>query len=231
MALNKDVRISLRLNIDRTNVTGLKELNAYFDKLGWTDNPNFHVGAAVVDSIVENPKHMSKSELVRLTMALKQSFNSSIISYEKTARDVLRRCFSEGYPFNRVANCAAESGMFIFDPLGNIYTCWEELGEVPNRIATYDDKGIKFNRDVVLQWLTRFPGAIEQCSTCQYALIHTSGCAKHARNTSGTMFSAACESFKEYFPQTLAQCYQEIEGKIFGRDEATHSIKHLPVIN
>jgi uncharacterized protein len=184
MALNKKVRVALRMNIDRTNINDLTSLDNYFNKLGWNDDPYFYSNAAVVESS-NNSNVIKHDELVKFIMDIKKSSNSSITSYEIIAKNILSQCVDgKGYAFRRAANCGSETGMLMFDPLGDVYTCWEEVGQAPNRIATYDNNGIKFNNEITMQWLARFPGAIEQCSTCPYALIHNSGCAYHARRTS-----------------------------------------------
>jgi len=220
----------LRINIDKTNVDTLKDLDEYFNKMGWYSNKNFYANAAAVDSETFNPAIITKAELVKRTLELKDSCNSSIFSYENFATDILNRCLvSKDYPFKRVSYCSAQSGLLIFDPLGDVYSCWDEVGQAPNRIGTYDAQGIKFNKEVVLFWLSRFPGSIEECSVCPYALIHTSGCAMHARQASGTMFSPACESFQEYFPDILSNAYQNIEDLIMDK-KRKNSMTKLPIL-
>ena len=154
---------------------------------------------------------------MELTTCLRKTRRSQIASYELVARRTLSNCIQgNGYAFNSTAFCAAETGMLIFDPLGDVYACWEEIGHPNQRIGTYSDKGIDFSREALGQWLARFPGAIEECSNCPYALIHKSGCAHQARKASNTMFSAACTSFQDYFPTTLADAYVDEERRALG---------------
>jgi uncharacterized protein len=54
----------------------------------------------------------------------------------------------------------------MFDPLGDVYSCWEEIGDQRKRIATYGPEGVEFIPETAARWLSRFPGAIEQCSDC-----------------------------------------------------------------
>src|SRR5262249_18302732 len=124
-------------------------------------------------------------------------------------------CLSgEGYPFKRIANCSAETGQLMFDALGDVYACWEDVGTRELRIGTYGSDGLAFEERIAEQWLTRYPGAIEQCSTCPYALIHRSGCAAHARSATGMLATSACENFQSYFPSTLAHVYEEFENQL-----------------
>jgi uncharacterized protein len=215
LALAQGVSLSLRMNVDSRNAAEVESLTDYAAARGWSGNPLFSGNAAAVTG--EKLAHglMTQADLTRLTMDIRSRKPGTIRGYEKIAEDVLRDAmFSQAYPFSRVANCAAETGMLMFDAFGDVYSCWEEIGEPAHRTATYDADGLRFVGDVARTWLSRFPGAIEECSRCPYALIHTSGCGKHAAQMTGTIFASACESFQEYFPASLAFAYERLEREI-----------------
>lgn len=141
---------------------------------------------------------------------------------------MLTRALVGRYPFDRVAHCAAETGMLMFDPRGDVYSCWEEIGATDRRIGGYAGGVLDVDGDALPTWLSRFPGAIDQCSRCPYALIHTSGCGNHARADAGSVFAAACEGFQAYFPRTLAEAYGEVERRSFGEREPVPRRAHRP---
>jgi len=218
LALSRGVRMSLRMNVDSVNSAELESLSDYCSRRGWTTNPLFGAHAASVRPEGNYRKESSKADLVEQTMDLHQRKQSSFYSYERIARETLENClFSEGYAFKGVANCSAESGLLMFDPLGDVYACWEEIGNSDLRVGTYDSNGIEFEGEKMHRWLSRFPGAIDECSRCPYALIHLSGCGKHAADQTGTIFASACESFQEYFPRTLSQVFDELEARMNDR--------------
>jgi uncharacterized protein len=229
LALERGVAVRTRINVDSENLDALADLRSLFMSKGWVDHEGFWAHAAAVHSMKQpvggqtqkllqiTPKRQQRFEpadLVRETMARadEEPDGYAIRSYEKDADELLAACVtSDEYPFRRSVFCAAATGSLIFDPFGDVYSCWEEVGDASYRIAQYGGTGIEFDRQVGTQWLTRFPGAIEECSNCPYALIHTSGCAAHARQENGTYFSSACESFKSYFPETLAHSWTRFE--------------------
>jgi hypothetical protein len=45
-------------------------------------------------------------------------------------------------------------------------------------------------------------------------LVHASGCAKHARDRSGSLFASDCDAFQQLFPQTLGDAYADAERAI-----------------
>jgi uncharacterized protein len=241
LALADGVQVALRLNIDSANPHAVEDLDGFFDDRGWTKHPLFMAYAAVVHDVgprdpvlrsAEVPdagaagvrKHakryragtLGEAELAALAAELRaRPGGSSISSYDRYAKDVIRSCLrGDPYPFKQGGNCSAEVGLLMFDCFGDVYSCWEEAGHRERRIGTYDECGLRFDRDIAAQWFARFPGAIEQCSDCPYALIHSSGCAKHALDQAGTTLAAACESFQVYFPPTLAESWRSAEEQI-----------------
>ena len=228
LALSRGAGVSVRINVDKTNLHDLEYLQDLFCANKWFENPLFHVQAAAVHG-GENPtkedQSLSHAELVNSTTLLKSNRSeishdatNTIESYENTARDVLKKCMlAKAYPFRSASFCGAEKGMLVFEPLGNVFSCWEDLGQPELKIGSFDSNGLQLDREKALAWLTRFPGAIEVCSRCPYALIHASGCAKEAIRSSGQMNSPSCMSFQEFFPSTLAYQYAELESQLLTR--------------
>ena len=217
-ALEMGIGISLRINIDQDNLSNIAELDGYFREIGWYEYDHFEPYAAAVDSLSPQSarKQVSHLDVYRETQSLRREGKDYVASYEGVAESLVSKCFLKPgeYPFERGETCSAETGQMIFDPLGDIYACWEDVGEPEKRIATFDGAGVHFDSKATEGWLHRFPGAIEQCSECPFALIHTSGCAAHARAENGTIQSSACEGFQEYFPVSLGQAVRRFATKL-----------------
>ena len=223
MALEHGVTVGLRINVDARNADGFLELEDEIARRGWASFDHFRVQAAEVHpgwTERPNPRDVSGATLVQLTTKERSKAaapTGSIGSYEDTARKVLLRCLSgDRYPFADGGStfCGAEGGMLIFDCLGDVYSCWEQAGHPDKRTGTYGIDGLQLDRAAASAWLNRFPGTIEECLGCPYALIHKSGCADVALRQSGSIFAPACESFKEYFPRTLAAAWQRCEDEL-----------------
>jgi hypothetical protein len=45
-------------------------------------------------------------------------------------------------------------------------------------------------------------------------LVHASGCAKHARDRTGTLFASDCDAFQQLFPRSLGDAYADAEQAI-----------------
>jgi uncharacterized protein len=230
LALAAGAQVNIRINVDASNADQVAMLNDLFVERGWAAHPRFTTNAAVVTGEAKHEPLVSHADLVALTSDL-QTGGGCVRSYEGYANGVLAHALAGDYPFERVAHCAAETGMLMFDPRGDLYGCWEEIGQADRRIGHYRGGVLNLDQQIMRTWLSRFPGAIEQCSRCPYALIHTSGCANHARQDDGSMLAAECEGFQTYFPRTLAESYSEIEQRSLGGSSPTRrSTRNLPIV-
>ena len=228
LALSAGSRVNARINVDSSNVDHVELLDDFFALRGWSDHPSFSAHAAVVTGESTHESLVSHTQLISITNRVGGGCTRS---YEGYADGVLGRALAEEYPFQRVAHCSAETGMLMFDPHGDVYACWEEIGVKDRRVGEYHGGVLHLDDDKAPAWLSRFPGAVEQCSRCPYALIHTSGCANHARAEHGTIFAAACEGFQSYFPGSLANRYSAIEAAALG-SAVKHPphVHHLPIV-
>ena len=94
--------------------------------------------------------------------------------------------------------CGATTGLYIFDPLGKIYTCWDSVGMAGHETGTYSMDGPILN-GMNLNWLNRSPATIEECKDCKYAFFHFGGCASLPMGSKGTIFAPACYDFQDNF--------------------------------
>lgn len=215
LALDRGAQVNIRMNTDQANVDDIADLAGVFEAKGWSKRDNFEFYCAVVTQ-KKGPPKLDRYALVQRTLQQWQA-GHDVSSYEQTARSLLQRLLSNEpattYPFTGTAHCAAESGQIMFDARGDVFSCWEDVGQAELRIGTYDGDGLHLEPLVVRMWLERQPGIIDECSRCPYALIHTSGCGSQAREHSGTIYTNECESFQQYFPLALAQAYTDIEDK------------------
>jgi uncharacterized protein len=215
--LRRGIAVSMRINVDTLNLANIEELDAYFDKIGWTDLPNFMPYAAAVDALSPKQKtrRVTHLEVYDRTEQLRETGGSRMSSYESYAEELVSDIFlrPDVFPFAKGSTCAAETGQLIFDPLGDIYSCWEDVGQTSLRVATYGTRGLVFEQASIESWLHRFPGSISQCAACPYALIHTSGCGAHARAENGDLHASACEGFQQLFPVSFARAIRKFHDR------------------
>jgi len=66
--------------------------------------------------------------------------------------------------------CSAQTGEVIFDPYGDLYSCWETVGNKDYRIGTYLNN-VSFDEEELNNWYGRNISTTPACSKCKYAFL------------------------------------------------------------
>ena len=128
-------------------------------------------------------------------------------------RGRVRRIFDvpeEVLPSLRPSFCGAHDRMYIFDPFGDIYACWERTGDRDVRVGSVTPDGdVELRFDQLQAWRSRTVASNPVCRRCRYALHCGGGCAVLAlgQNTNGTMHSNYCDGFAARFRTSVAEAY------------------------
>src|SRR2546425_809563 len=196
MALERKTVVTVRSNVDVTNLSGLDELAEIYARQGWTKFPNFNAYAAPVHSKVPSRQQtlIKPSDLVR--GLAKRAESNPAVGHIGRDFGVHSKIFAllSGNVLNawRAAFCGAHQGMYVFDSQGGIYTCWEAAGYEDRRIGTYHPE-FSIAEPALKVWLDRTITNVPQCRRCPYALFHGGGCAEHVRKNNETMLEPNCE--------------------------------------
>jgi uncharacterized protein len=220
MALEQDVRISVRTNVDASNLEHLPALAQEIARRGWNAYNHFSAYVAPVDSpevredvrdtlsTVELDTAMSRLRMEHPSMV---SLTRSDMRLKDNVRGVLE---TGGDPLAgfRASFCGAEGGMYIFDPFGDIYACWERTGEPSLRMGHVNEDGtVSLEQCRLDAWQGRHVGAMDACSVCPYGLYHGGGCAARAEADHSDPQSHHCEGFPSRFQTMVAEAYLEWE--------------------
>jgi uncharacterized protein len=216
MVLDLGVKVSIRVNLDRNNITFLEPLVTDFEQRGWAGNPLFSVYAAPIRA--ENDKTDAKStfntwELDQALAALThQSPQLEMVSRPddgiKVNAGQLFAARGPAIPSLRESFCSAHDRMYIFDAFSDIYACWERTGDPKVRIGHLEDDGrVNINMTVNDLWRTRTVASNPVCRKCRYALSCGGGCAVLAFGRTGTYHSNFCDGFASRFRSSVAESY------------------------
>ena len=86
---------------------------------------------------------------------------------------------------------------FTFSPLGELYKCWEMVGDNKHKMGYIKDDGTL--TDVTFayyDWLSIDPLKEPDCSDCKYLPICGGGCRMLSYRQTGTYHAAGCEKVK-----------------------------------
>ena len=178
IALNKGVAISVRVNADRNNIEDLEGLQTILCDLGYTENPLFSINSALLrnysDSTEKAYQYFSQKDFIEWHK--KHGLESTCQDYGVYRR--IHAAIKQGKPLSfRSTFCSAQTGGFVFDPFGRIYTCWETVNQKEHCIGNYSlNNDIVWNEQVEERWRKTYLLENAICASCKYALLCGGGC-------------------------------------------------------
>lgn len=203
-SLANGVQISVRMNIDNSNVNYVKELVSFFSAQGWLENDNFSFSPEPL-TFEDMTKTLNSIEIfdrIKTDKRLKsQYFKQYFSPYGNKKSNGLE------FPNFKCYHCSAMNSMYIFDPFENIYPCLEVVGDEGFAIGSYKN-GLKWNDTILNKWKNRTVKEIDRCLECPYALFCAGGCPIGALRVNGEMFSSFCDGFQQMFCEVAREKYK-----------------------
>jgi uncharacterized protein len=218
MALDLGVGVSVRLNVDRTNLEQIPAVAEEIVARGWDRYPGFAAYTSPVrpgNGKTEARTTLSSWELDRALTALREEHpNLRVVARpDEGMRGRARQIFDGGrevLPTLRPSFCGAHDRMYIFDPFGDIYACWERTGDPEVSLGNVTPEGdVVLRSDPMQLWHGRTVASNPVCRRCRYALHCGGGCAILALEQNGKFNSNYCDGFAARFKASVAEAYLE----------------------
>jgi uncharacterized protein len=218
MALEVGAAVSIRLNIDRANLADLPAVAAEIIARGWDRQPGFSAYTSPVrpgNSKTERATTLSSWELDRALNEMREEHPELRVigRPDEGLKAKARRIFDtrgEILPSLRPSFCSAHDRMYIFDPFGDIYSCWERTGDPSIRLGRVTPEGdVELAAEQVEAWRTRTVASNPVCRRCRYALHCGGGCAILALEQHGKLHSNYCDGFAARFRANVAEAFLE----------------------
>lgn len=222
LALDKGVIVRNRINLDKSNFSEVEELMQFYRERGFLDKRNFNCYLA---RIIDHDKvcHDSSIEIhcadfyeKGQNLKKKNPKDNTFKVSDYNLKEVIKGLIKGDNLFTPKINyCGANNGMFILDPFGDIYTCWEKLGIKSHRVGTFSE-GLNYDVNVLNAWHGRTVAETDQCSKCKYALWCGGGCAGMMKPSEDINLNRSnCQEFPIFFAKIINEYYsKEIHSKI-----------------
>jgi len=216
MALDLGVRVNVRMNIDRRNIHQLPELADEIVAQGWNDHEMFSAYTSPINAANEKTDvktTMSSWRLDKmLTEMIQQNSNMSVIQRpDDGLKNQIWQIFDQQanpIPKFKASFCGAHSNMYIVDPFGDLYACWERTGDPNIRIGYITEEGdAVMNSELEQTWRSRSVLSNPACRKCRYALYCGGGCAARASNQDDGFLANYCDGFAARFRDSTAEAY------------------------
>lgn len=180
LAIVKDVRIIIRVNIDKTNEEDVTLLKAYLEEMGIFPNEKVRLYASpIVKSSSIRGKEQDSIRFMNSKKYTEFINQDSTFNYCKDSGvgQVIYKAMKNKQPIQfRPIYCGAQTGEYVFDCYGDIYPCLEIVGKKERRIGTIFQSGMKWFDEEVHRWRNHGVAINVQCSRCRFVLFCGGGC-------------------------------------------------------
>jgi len=187
-ALKADILISLRVNVDRDNVDGLDLMAQLIEERGWTEKVLPYVAPVTDHSGVNGEYEGMESENVLCRKILERFQGNPALRKLFALRnfrgfEYVRACVETGKKSPPTFwRCEAMLGQKIFDPKGDIYSCFEGSGISKAQVGKYDPEFVLYP-ELLEQWSNLETLKSLHCADCRFAFVCAGGCPWHVIRT------------------------------------------------
>jgi len=168
--VNKGIKVSIRINVDKTNTKDIGDLLKFLRENGLNEcDVNLgHVRAYTtacsdISSNCLNVEEYSNIDLQFQKLMRKSGFN--VDNYPN-------------YPGTKTSYCCANNmNAIVIDPNGDIYKCWNDIGNASRKVGNVNNKEnmLQFN-SLHLKYIFWSPFEHEECMKCNILPICMGGC-------------------------------------------------------
>jgi uncharacterized protein len=218
LALELGVAVSVRVNVCKDNLADLPGLAIEATERGWTRYKNFRIYVAPIQPTANFPGNGRLLNSYQLGQSLQRMQQEKPLlnaietpddSMKRRALALFRQPEIDPIDDFKASFCGAHGGMYIFDPFGDIYACWEKMGDPQIRIGRIGSDGnFIFETPMLHKWRSRTVATNPTCEKCAYALQCGGGCAVLAEANNGEYFSNFCDGFGARFKSAVAEAYE-----------------------
>jgi uncharacterized protein len=183
-ALASGWKITLRVNLDMANVSTLPALATFVQQRGWLGYERF---SAYVSPVTDHSSIALRDEadlleallaVVKDAPAVREVFD---IRHFRGFNYVERMLVHHKPRFPVIYRCEAATGMYIFDPNGDIHVCLEAVGDAKLRVGRYDPEWALDDK-AFARWAGRNVLALDHCRKCKIRFICAGGCTLESFN-------------------------------------------------
>ncbi len=187
-----DLHISVRINVDKTNISRIDEIEQYlkefnlFDKLSTYIAPVTNINGTCSDGNCFTVKEFAFEEI----NFMRKNYGSDLALIS--------------VPQKSIGMCGAVSlNSWLIDARGDFYKCWDDIGNQSEKVGNIFQEDFKIN-EKLLKWLSYSIEDDEECVQCPYLPICMGGCPNYRIKNKGKN----CHPIKENANQIVRLIYE-----------------------
>lgn len=217
-ALTQNLRIRMRVNVDRQNVGHLVELADYISLKGWNNHENFvALLAPVEDHTGSEPEYRLAEHHLSLAWLKLKSRHPQLDVFQshlfRNLDHIIATLGGERRSGPRFHYCESNYlGGYTFGTDGGIYLCAEAIGDQRTTVGSYFPK-FALNDARIDEWNGRSIMSIDKCRKCSVSTLCGGGCAYAALSINGSIDVPHCNGVLE----TLHAYLESIKDELLAR--------------
>lgn len=169
-----ELEVSLRINVDRSNMDDVLKLLDILEDNNLKDLA-LHLGHVSADT--------AGCKSIESSCTSKEEFTVFNQTFHAALRQIGFKTGQKPYYPRLAQACGANQiNEFVFDPDGDMYKCWSEIGDKTARIGNivnFKQRG-KHERMHEIRWLTWEPFEYTECVECKLLPLCMGGCGYRA---------------------------------------------------
>lgn len=177
LALKRNIKIFLRVNVDNENIDDLPELaRILINKFNNNENLKPYI-YLLQDGGCSGDANVVKEEVgIERIFEMEKSNPEISIFRKKFHPEVFINAIFENKKFQpNLRHCGASMNQYIFDCKGNLYKCWHGIGNDAYRTGVYLPND-KIDEGKMNKWKNRSTLNLKKCYLCKYRYICGTGC-------------------------------------------------------
>ena len=216
LALLQKVRVVVRINTDKIVFDQLEELYDKFKEFHFFDFEAFSIESALlrehnmVTSLKNNIQYMTMREYLSKHESVGYKYGCQ---FQSIYKDILNVINGKSRLRFRSTYCSSQCNGYIFDPYGNIYPCWDTIGNAQFIIGSYDKCSIELNSKSIL-WRNHDISYGNKCRYCRYAFLCGGGCLAKATQLENNFVNSDCNSFPIIMRTAVNRAFNEYKAHI-----------------
>ena len=204
LALEHDTHVSMRINVTKTNLSGLRAIIDEVKSRGFTGHKNFsYYFKAAMDYFHMDTNYVSDIDIVKELMRTGSSYEEAVrmnSSYKTAASNFAGWLDKTSWPYAKTKYCGAEGGMNVIGSDGLIYPCWNVIAMDDKAIGIVDDGKFLYDFSMA-KWRTRTVDRMTPCKTCPILMLCGGGCAAENFNNLDNLSEGACANIREIWSE------------------------------
>lgn len=218
ICLKKGVEVVVRSNVDNVNIEQIGNLIDFYKQKGWLEQKNFSFYFKNLHACyIDKDKYVQEDRI--LDILKRYGLSDDVYEYNNASSNLSTSFMyllkEQRFALIRSGFCGATNSMYVVDPYGDLYPCWEVVGIKNCCIGNIHDQNIEDN-ETYKYWRNRTVQNIEECSTCEYAMFCGGGCPAHIRARKGDIYYPYCSEFKNIFHDIIPKVYRNFLKEVQG---------------